>query len=313
MESKIINTPYDDVFRTLLNDCPRFIIPVINKYLNKDYELTDDVVLNNNELFVNQQGGTQDKIITDSDFSIKDDLYQIECQSTVDGTMIIRMWNYGSQIAMKNAKYDSEKGVLNLKFPDAAVMCLRHNSKTPNYTTINVEFPAGKHCSYNIPNIKIQEITLDEIFEEGLFFIIPFHIFAYENRFKSCENNDLLLAELEEIYSELFSKLNECVGSGISECEKGTIIDMSKKVIKQITKKYPKIKKGLGDIMGGKILEYNAKTIKNEGIKEGEFRGKIKILYDLVKDGVIDIKEAAKRMNLSEDEFISLMEKAKEK
>lgn len=71
------------------------------------------------------------------------------------------------------------------------------------------------------------------------------------------------------------------------------------------------LKKGWGDIVRGKILEYNAKTIKNEGIKEGEFRGKIKILYDLVKDGVIDIKEAAKRINLSEDEFISLIERAK--
>ena len=27
----MINTPYDDVFRTLLNDCPKLIIPVINE------------------------------------------------------------------------------------------------------------------------------------------------------------------------------------------------------------------------------------------------------------------------------------------
>ncbi len=26
----MINTPYDDVFRTLLNDCPKLIIPVLN-------------------------------------------------------------------------------------------------------------------------------------------------------------------------------------------------------------------------------------------------------------------------------------------
>ncbi len=31
VNSKIVNTPYDDVFRTLLNDCSRLIIPIINE------------------------------------------------------------------------------------------------------------------------------------------------------------------------------------------------------------------------------------------------------------------------------------------
>lgn len=32
---KISNTPYDDVFRTLLNDCSSLIIPVINEIFGK--------------------------------------------------------------------------------------------------------------------------------------------------------------------------------------------------------------------------------------------------------------------------------------
>lgn len=31
------NTPYDDVFRTLLNDCSSLIIPVINEVFGEDY------------------------------------------------------------------------------------------------------------------------------------------------------------------------------------------------------------------------------------------------------------------------------------
>ena len=31
MKEKKVNTPYDDVFRTLLNDCPDLIIPVLNE------------------------------------------------------------------------------------------------------------------------------------------------------------------------------------------------------------------------------------------------------------------------------------------
>jgi len=34
---KIVNTPYDDVFRTLLNDCSSLIIPVINEVFGESY------------------------------------------------------------------------------------------------------------------------------------------------------------------------------------------------------------------------------------------------------------------------------------
>ena len=34
---RITNTPYDDVFRTLLNDCSSLIIPVINEVFGEEY------------------------------------------------------------------------------------------------------------------------------------------------------------------------------------------------------------------------------------------------------------------------------------
>ena len=33
----VVNTPYDDVFRTMLNDCSRLIIPVINEIFCENY------------------------------------------------------------------------------------------------------------------------------------------------------------------------------------------------------------------------------------------------------------------------------------
>lgn len=34
---RITSTPYDDVFRTLLNDCSSLIIPVINEVFGESY------------------------------------------------------------------------------------------------------------------------------------------------------------------------------------------------------------------------------------------------------------------------------------
>ena len=69
-EKKNASTPYDDAFRTLTVDCPRLLISVINEVFDKHYTGDEEIVFHPNEHFMDQQDGAQDKIITDSSFSI---------------------------------------------------------------------------------------------------------------------------------------------------------------------------------------------------------------------------------------------------
>ena len=55
----------------------------------------------------------------------------------------------------------------------------------------------------------------------------------------------------------------------ISEYTKCTILDMSDKVLKHIARKYVNVREGVKDVMGGRVLDYEAKRIKNEGRAEG--------------------------------------------
>jgi len=48
---------------------------------------------------------------------------------------------------------------------------------------------------------------------------------------------------------------------------------MSNKVLEHIAKKYDAVRKGVKSVMGGKVLEYEAKTIRNEGLEEGLEKG----------------------------------------
>lgn len=61
---------------------------------------------------------------------------------------------------------------------------------------------------------------------------------------------------------------------------------------------------------GGKMNMCSAlEQLKREGIEEGLQRGRIETLADLVKDGILNIKDAAARLGLSEKEFGQLMKK----
>ena len=60
----------------------------------------------------------------------------------------------------------------------------------------------------------------------------------------------------------------------ICEYTKCTINDMTNKTAWHLAKNYETVRKGVKDIMGGKVLEYEAKTILNRGREEGRLAGR---------------------------------------
>lgn len=127
----------------------------------------------------------------------------------------------------------------------------------------------GAACSYAVPVMKVQNYTIDTIFEKKLFFLIPFHLFTYEQNFRVYEDNPQKLNELTVVYEEIVEKLNVCEENHVIDAYmKSMIIDMSKKVLEHLAKKYSNVKKEVGDIMGGQILDYPTKTAWRQAKRE---------------------------------------------
>lgn len=100
---RITSTPYDDVFRTLVNDCSHLIIPVINEIFGEHYSGKEKIIFSPNEHFLNQQDGNEDGRVTDTSFKIEGKetkKYHLECQSSTDNSMLVRFFEYGTQIAL---------------------------------------------------------------------------------------------------------------------------------------------------------------------------------------------------------------------
>lgn len=290
-----VNTPYDDVFRTLLTDCSHLILPVLNEVFGESYLGTETIILKNNEHFLFHAGSLQDKVITDSSFLVFKDgtpkSYHVECQSTPDGTMAIRMFEYDSQIALQDSAF--ECGILTVNFPHSAILYLRHTSNTPSQFTLVINTPGGQ-LSYSIPILKVKTYSMDAIFEKHLYFLIPFYIFTYESQLKSIENDAARLDALCKEYAIIRTRLETLTLQGnFSEYTLKTICDMSDKVISNLAHKYEKIKKEVTTVMGGKVLEYEAKTIYREGIKEGISQG--------LSQGIIALVDSLKELGCSTD------------
>ena len=198
--SNISSTPYDDVFRTMLNDCTRFILPLLNEMFGEHYDGTEKIVFANDYHFKNMQDGAEEKIITDSSFKV------------------ISKWG--------------EK-------------------------------------KYNEDETELKELV--EEFEE-------------------------ICAKMEQLVQE----------NKMTELESRIIVELSKKVVDNIAKKYKKIRRGVDVIMGGKVIETEAKKMYNRGRNEGEN----KKLKDQIKKKLAkgkDIAQIADEIEESEETVLELI------
>lgn len=134
---------------------------------------------------------------------------------------------------------------------------------------------------------------------------MPFYIFSHESRFEEYNKNTASLKTLITEYEEIRNRLEELLVTKVmNEYTKCTIVDMLNRVLEHIARKYENVRKGVKSVMGGQILEYEAKTIRKEGLREG----RLEILFDLVNDNLLSIKDAAFRAKLTEEDFREKME-----
>ncbi len=105
------------------------------------------------------------------------------------------------------------------------------------------------------------------------------------SRFKEYDGDKDKLGELQREYKDITDRIEQLLNAGeISEYTKCTIMDMSNKVLVHIARKYENVMEGVKQVMGGGVLDYEAKRIKNEGIEEGIKEG--------IKEGIVEGKAA---------------------
>jgi len=272
---------YDSVFRTEINDCSQFLLPFLNETFGENYNGDEKIVFHVNEHYIKQEDKNGQKRITDTNFTVYPDNkrkkeYHLECESSeYSAKLLIRIFEYDAQIALDHHSISGD--TMKVTFPHAAVLCLRNTKSTPDKMKIVIEVPGGK-VEYDVPVITLS-YTAEEIFKKKLYLLIPFYIFRYEKCFDECNIDNEKYEEMKKEFQYISDELDKLSDSGeISSYDRRVIRELSKEVIEFIAVKYSKVKKGIGDIMCGPMIETDARKFvkigEEKGRKEGEEKGR---------------------------------------
>ena len=304
------NTPYDDVCRTMVVECDDLVIPLINEMFGEHFRPGDRILRLANEHFIEQQGGAEEKRITDGLVSVFDQKenrekrYHIECESGKgsNGTVLIRIFEYAAQIALDDGKVLED--TLKVEFPRSAVIFLRKKNEAAKKLMVCLNTPGGE-VSYEVPALFIHDYEIEDIFEKHLYFLIPFYLFKMESNLSVINEDAEKLEKLEGIYSGILAGLETAEKDGvISYFSYLAIRDMTNKVAGNLAGKYDKVKKGLGDLMGGQVLDFEAKRIRDEsrleGIREGKIEGIREGKIEGIREGKLEGIQSGRNEILTE-------------
>jgi hypothetical protein len=255
------NTPFDDVFRTLLEKCTKLIIPVINEVFHTSYDWNEPVQLLANEHFVYTDGKYQ-KRITDSHLLIQNNGYHIECESRSGTGIVIRMMEYDFHIALQNI--EKTDGQYTMEFPHSAVIFIRKADDIPENMTVNVRFADGQTVKYGVPAVKINTYTKEEIFDKNLLFFLPYYIMRFEKDMKEINHDDTKRKALVEDYEDIYRRL--CTMQETQQIDEDylyNLVELMNRLIGVVAKDADNVK---GEVinMGGRVLELQSDIFKKQ-------------------------------------------------
>lgn len=157
---------------------------------------------------------------------------------------------------------------------------------------MKVILPNGKDFLYEVPVIRLQDYTKDEIFQKKLLMLLPFYVMKYEKEYKNIEENSERLNALTEEYQDILGKLDSALSENTRASYHRRLVELMRKISDYMLKPHEKLKERMGSVMYGKVLELETDKIIEEawdkGMAEGISAGmaNIQSLYELTnKDG----------------------------
>lgn len=298
-------------------------IPFLNEMFHLAVPIDPEEELENmeNVLFIEEGGGRQKKVITDSNVKIGRRRFHAECESGSgnDDSILVRMFEYDVNMGIKTHELSGSH--LHVTIPYSGVLFLRRSSVNKEALTVTVE-ARGKQLEYDEDTVYLSDYSLQDLIDRNLLFLFPFYIFNLEEYFEAFEKEDPeAAARVKKPFDKMLQYVNDQYNSGkLSLAQYLLVMDMIRKVADNLSKKHEHVRKELDKIVGGRVIEFEGEQLLREGEKigvekgekRGEKKGSLKTLAGLVYDKDLPFevaaKKAEKKFGTSEEEFRKMVD-----
>ena len=186
---------WDEILKAIVDAMPEQLFSLFKEVFGKEYPKGTPIILLATESSTYQENPDAPPSSRLSDIALLvngTDYYHLECQMHNDQDMVIRMVAYDLHFAMQHtAETEQEGNGVVMRFPRSVVIYPEKNRKIPESLHCRIIFQDGSEHFYQIPTVRIQSYSLEEIHEKHLNLFIPYVLLRLRPRLRDKIKNPL--------------------------------------------------------------------------------------------------------------------------
>lgn len=250
---------WDEMLKAIVEGMPEQLFPLFKEVFGKDYPRGTPVTLLATESSTYQEDphAPPDSRLSDIALLVNGtDYYHLECQMRNDTDMVIRMITYDLHLAIQyTASALPEGDGFVLHFPYSAVIYPDKNGHLPHSLRCRIVFQDGTEHIYQIPTVRIQSYSLQEIHEKHLDLFIPYVLLRLRPKLDPNRKFPLTKKELTDFVDEVMMILRDELLQGyLTELEYNDYIILFRHAANRILAKHPDFRKEV-DCMTKSLIE----------------------------------------------------------
>ena len=183
--------------------------------------------------------------------------------------MVIRMIEYDFAISLEHVQ--KENGRYRMYFPQSCVLYLR-GTKKRDTISVEIVMPDGNTVEYTVPVVQVQRFTCDDMLQKHLLFLLPYHVIKYEQE-KDLDTDREKWKEFLDECKKIESYLEENFLEKGNEKLYRDMVELIIRIADHVFRDNEKVRKGFGDVMGGKVLELESDKLIQRWIEQGLEQG----------------------------------------
>ena len=250
---------WDEILKAIVDAMPEQLFPLFKEVFGKEYPKGTPIILLATESSTYQENPDAPPSSRLSDIALLvngTDYYHLECQMHNDQDMVIRMVAYDLHFAMQHTtETGPENKEVVMRFPHSAVIYPEKNRKIPESLRCRIIFQDGSEHIYQIPTVRIQSYSLEEIHEKHLNLFIPYVLLRLRPRLRDKIKNPLTRKELTEFIGEVMIILgNELEQGYLTRKEYDDYVNLFRRAAEKVFEKHDDFRKE-ADRMTKPIIE----------------------------------------------------------
>ncbi|MDE6530929.1 MAG: hypothetical protein K2K96_09175 [Lachnospiraceae bacterium] len=207
---------WDEILKAIVDTMPTQLFPLFREVYGKEYPEGTSIVLLETETSTFWESGEEPPGSTFMDIALLvggTDYYHLECQMKNDHEMVIRMFAYDVHFAVTHTKaMKRDAGEITLKFPHSVVIYPEGSNAVPDHLQCRILFQDNSEHIYQIPTVKVQTYSLEEIRKKHLILFLPYTMLRFRPRLR--QEKKIAEKELTEYLEEVILILEKEVSAG---------------------------------------------------------------------------------------------------